>query len=158
MASETTDACVVLLQDKILKHIDEDVSHTIVFRSKKDYDKVVKIDGNGVGQFLGIYTRMPLADIPKDHVALRVICNETGTDERVLYPKTDFTDAPPAIPTISFKASPAAIDNPKGCWVCGKEKTKKCKGCGFARYCSAECQKQAWPNHKVQCREMSKRR
>lgn len=43
------------------------------------------------------------------------------------------------------------------CFVCGESKTKdgkallKCGNCGFARYCSKECQKKAWKKHKTFC-------
>ncbi|KDQ49546.1 hypothetical protein JAAARDRAFT_42778 [Jaapia argillacea MUCL 33604] len=29
---------------------------------------------------------------------------------------------------------------------------KKCGACGMAMYCSPECQKKAWPSHKVKCK------
>lgn len=43
------------------------------------------------------------------------------------------------------------------CFVCGESKTKDgaalmvCGNCGSARYCSRECQKQAWKEHKKFC-------
>ena len=35
---------------------------------------------------------------------------------------------------------------------CGLAASKKCSGCGTARYCSADCQKQHWPLHKRACK------
>lgn len=32
--------------------------------------------------------------------------------------------------------------------------TKKCSRCGAAAYCSAECQRKAWPEHKVSCQRV----
>lgn len=34
--------------------------------------------------------------------------------------------------------------------------TMKCGKCKKARYCSAQCQRQAWPDHKSQCRLMAR--
>lgn len=51
------------------------------------------------------------------------------------------------------------IDLPDSCDVCGKLesdilKLKKCARCGWARYCSVECQRQDWTSglHKERCR------
>ena len=47
---------------------------------------------------------------------------------------------------------PDKSDDPVACVGCGKTiKTKKCQRCLLARYCSAECQKKDWKNHKVAC-------
>jgi len=40
------------------------------------------------------------------------------------------------------------------CVSCGKEGTKLCAQCGVARYCSRECQKADWLNHKTQCKSL----
>ena len=48
---------------------------------------------------------------------------------------------------------------PHCCAICSKtvselaagEKLRKCGGCGEVRYCSGECQKTAWPEHKKEC-------
>jgi hypothetical protein len=34
---------------------------------------------------------------------------------------------------------------------CNKKGIKRCSGCGWARYCSRECQKNDWKNHKSNC-------
>ena len=39
----------------------------------------------------------------------------------------------------------------KGCKVCSKEGNKRCGGCGWAYYCSTECQKAHWKEHKKDC-------
>ncbi len=50
------------------------------------------------------------------------------------------------------------------CSMCGREQTtdkaplSKCSGCSCVCYCSATCQKQDWPRHKVECKEMKKER
>jgi hypothetical protein len=41
------------------------------------------------------------------------------------------------------------------CQTCKKPQAKhKCSVCRFARYCSKECQKKDWKNHKKTCREV----
>ena len=37
-------------------------------------------------------------------------------------------------------------------------KTKKCAGCQSSWYCSMECQKVDWPNHKAECKEIQQDR
>eukprot|EP00026_Physarum_polycephalum_P012855 Phypoly_transcript_13196.p1 GENE.Phypoly_transcript_13196~~Phypoly_transcript_13196.p1 ORF type:complete len:268 (+),score=35.33 Phypoly_transcript_13196:70-873(+) len=37
------------------------------------------------------------------------------------------------------------------------EGLKKCSGCKYAKYCSRECQKQAWANHKQSCKLLGRR-
>ncbi|KAI0270594.1 hypothetical protein BC834DRAFT_1031182 [Gloeopeniophorella convolvens] len=43
-----------------------------------------------------------------------------------------------------------------GCGVCGKEgKMKSCSACYVVRYCSSECQKSDWKEHKKLCKPFS---
>ena len=47
------------------------------------------------------------------------------------------------------------------CANCGKAevddvKLKKCGGCGLVKYCSIECQKNHWPQHKRECKKKSR--
>src|SRR5689334_22981369 len=37
--------------------------------------------------------------------------------------------------------------------ICGKLSTNYCGGCKGKRYCSVECQKQDWKNHKKECKD-----
>lgn len=39
----------------------------------------------------------------------------------------------------------------KLCFTCGAMCTEKCGGCGIPSYCSVECQKAHWLEHKVVC-------
>ena len=42
------------------------------------------------------------------------------------------------------------------CSVCSKEASKKCSNCKLQFYCSKQCQKEDWKNHKAICKEVSK--
>ncbi|KZT27380.1 hypothetical protein NEOLEDRAFT_1130917 [Neolentinus lepideus HHB14362 ss-1] len=57
----------------------------------------------------------------------------------------------------AMKAFTAANEkNPRQCAYCEKVGTHdmpRCGRCKLVRYCSPECQKQAWPNHKVFCKK-----
>lgn len=50
---------------------------------------------------------------------------------------------------------------PEECWACHKMKTEPevrlsvCGRCKFASYCSQDCQKEDWTNHKVSCKGTS---
>jgi len=44
----------------------------------------------------------------------------------------------------------AAID-------CENTGTKKCSGCLVARYCSSDCQKTHWNDHKRECKTLQKK-
>ena len=52
----------------------------------------------------------------------------------------------------------AKTDDKMACWTCKSTKTPtgtqllSCKGCNKAMYCSKECQKKDWKNHKSSCR------
>ena len=54
------------------------------------------------------------------------------------------------IPTISTAAQ---VQEQKKCQNCGvtDKKLSQCSRCHFERYCSTECQKTAWPEHKKVC-------
>jgi hypothetical protein len=38
-----------------------------------------------------------------------------------------------------------------GCFAPPKTAMKVCKGCGINRYCSVDCQRRSWPQHKLTC-------
>lgn len=44
------------------------------------------------------------------------------------------------------------IELTKTCWFCCKSSSKKCGRCLIARYCSVECQKLDWNNHRKICK------
>lgn len=39
--------------------------------------------------------------------------------------------------------------------MCGKPASSQCGGCGSAVYCGSECQRVAWPHHKLRCRSLA---
>uniref|UniRef100_A0A8C2MQX3 [histone H3]-lysine(4) N-trimethyltransferase n=1 Tax=Cricetulus griseus TaxID=10029 RepID=A0A8C2MQX3_CRIGR len=60
---------------------------------------------------------------------------------------------------LLFRCDPLAYTVCKGsrgvvCDRCllGKEKLMRCSQCRIAKYCSAKCQKKAWPDHKQECK------
>lgn len=60
---------------------------------------------------------------------------------------------------LLFRSDPLAYTVCRGrrgvvCDHCllGKEKLMRCSQCQVARYCSAKCQKKAWPDHKRECK------
>jgi hypothetical protein len=40
------------------------------------------------------------------------------------------------------------------CEICGKVGINICSSCKHIRYCSKECQREDWPNHKVLCKSL----
>ncbi|KAL0578015.1 hypothetical protein V5O48_003965 [Marasmius crinis-equi] len=46
------------------------------------------------------------------------------------------------------------LANSSGCVVCGNDSAKRCTGCLSVEYCSQECQKAHWAEHKSQCRTL----
>ena len=44
----------------------------------------------------------------------------------------------------------------EACSVCSKKGSKKCSNCKLQFYCSKQCQKKDWKNHKAICKEVSK--
>ncbi|GIL92792.1 hypothetical protein Vretimale_19193 [Volvox reticuliferus] len=53
-------------------------------------------------------------------------------------------------------------DDRSHCWACGKEKDRaagvkmrKCSSCCTARYCGEQCQKEHWPRHRQECKELA---
>ncbi|KAM6220009.1 histone-lysine N-methyltransferase SMYD3 isoform 2-T2 [Rhynchocyon petersi] len=60
---------------------------------------------------------------------------------------------------LLYRSDPLAYTVCKGsrgvvcdCCLLGKEKLLRCSQCQVAKYCSAKCQKEAWPDHKRECR------
>ncbi|KAH9925057.1 uncharacterized protein BXZ73DRAFT_50096 [Epithele typhae] len=45
----------------------------------------------------------------------------------------------------------AKLNNNFGCAVCGKEGASRCSRCQIVRYCSSDCQRADWKNHKPDC-------
>ena len=44
----------------------------------------------------------------------------------------------------------------RSCWNCGKTAINRCTGCKVANYCSIECQKKNWKEHKDECARLKK--
>lgn len=49
-----------------------------------------------------------------------------------------------------------AVKSENVCWNCGKFGKKKCGNCRVAKYCSKECQRVHWKEHKPICRKVTK--
>jgi hypothetical protein len=50
---------------------------------------------------------------------------------------------------------PKEASPPLLCIACNNPGTKRCGGCGNARYCSEECQKRDWKQHKAICQSFA---
>lgn len=44
----------------------------------------------------------------------------------------------------------------RSCWNCGKLAESRCTGCRVANYCSGDCQKKHWKEHKDECARLKK--
>jgi hypothetical protein len=44
----------------------------------------------------------------------------------------------------------------RSCWTCGKSAQNRCTACRVANYCSADCQKRQWKEHKDECARLKK--
>jgi hypothetical protein len=60
-------------------------------------------------------------------------------------------------PELALKPhlSMASPGRPLPCFHCGSGSAKACQGCRLAYFCSRECQRQAWPEHKLACQKAS---
>ena len=65
---------------------------------------------------------------------------------RFLFQKIEEPKARPRFKRMSSTAAKRCT-----CQVCGKDASKKCSRCSLAWYCSAECQKKHWKEHKSVC-------
>mmetsp|Transcript_23956 Transcript_23956/g.30162 ORF Transcript_23956/g.30162 Transcript_23956/m.30162 type:complete len:108 (-) Transcript_23956:271-594(-) len=45
--------------------------------------------------------------------------------------------------------------NRSDCFTYNKDKLMKCGGCRVVKYCSPECQKMDWKNHKKHCQKLA---
>ncbi|KAK9815876.1 hypothetical protein WJX72_011130 [[Myrmecia] bisecta] len=54
-------------------------------------------------------------------------------------------------------ATDGRLRSPKACFYCGQTRHEaqlgRCARCAVARYCSVECQRSAWQQHRSQCKE-----
>ena len=60
--------------------------------------------------------------------------------------------------TAAAAAAAEEREQAPGCDGCGTTlaRLRRCRGCGLVRYCSKECQLQAWAGHKAQCKRAQK--
>jgi len=56
--------------------------------------------------------------------------------------------------TVAMPGASPHVAFTSACTYCGKQgvKLQLCSACKRSRYCSKECQKAAWPEHKTVCR------
>jgi hypothetical protein len=55
-------------------------------------------------------------------------------------------------PDLTFESYEKSMKvESKLCRLCQKSGKKRCSGCGWALYCSVECQKSHWKEHKKMC-------
>jgi hypothetical protein len=62
----------------------------------------------------------------------------------------------PAAPAAAAASSPRPPQQPRTCAVCGKpqsrqQKLQRCAGCHSVRYCSTDCQRAHWREHRKDC-------
>ena len=87
-----------------------------------------------------------------------------GEDGAVLGNATRLLDLVQGLAIADLLGSPATIEFElpllhvvvveKRCAYCGRVAHKKCGRCRMLRYCSAECQRVAWPLHRQMCEKL----
>lgn len=88
-------------------------------------------------------------------IGVRNFLNHTCTGEKILTP------LPPGQKLFSYVEVPetpvagSETLKSKNCSICGNESATKCGGCRVKRYCSAECQRKDWKEHKKECKKIS---
>ena len=91
-------------------------------------------------------------------VAATVSVNGTHRDKTVMVPFDEhamFGEGGEAGYKVQIEAC-RIITDPTSCALCkAKDETKKCAGCKQVRYCSLECQKQDWTQHKIICKRFA---
>lgn len=73
----------------------------------------------------------------------------------------DATNGPRKTPAVAESAKapaqPAGEADPAPCNVCGKPGTFECSRCRKVVYCSSECQRADWKDHRVACKAFAKK-
>lgn len=138
---------------KIKQHIDEKIIHVIIFDRTKDFWKIYNKDGDHMN-LLGKYSRVKRneiqeKEIPDEYIAVQIICWDTRQDWQFTVEKSIFRDYGSSMPVHTIN-----IDKMIGCAKCGKEAQvlMRCASCKLVKYCSRECQKQDWAQHRELCK------
>lgn len=74
--------------------------------------------------------------------------NQTG------YTAMQFASHNPRVLKCVVKNLEKRQQSSKPCCVCHKQCTKRCVGCFEKWYCGSKCQKAAWKDHKLECKEI----
>lgn len=141
---------VYLFSKQILENLDENISHNFAYKKVKDLTNYKLV--NDVARFKSHYSKIPI-DVKtynkSKEVVVSVYCDETN---QLLKKKIslEYLQGLSAEGVNLEMANDVMLDE---CHICKKTDVKllKCGACGIVQYCSKECQKSDWKDHKVTC-------
>lgn len=90
-----------------------------------------------------------LTDKPNEK-NMKIVARARQSDDNVII---DFRWLTSKMRSELKKSNPAVVEI---CWICKQNKPsrdfKKCARCRDASYCSVQCQRRSWPEHRKECR------
>jgi hypothetical protein len=159
------DKAIFACASRVTEFMGQELVHLFKFETKYDLECVYKEckrnDGKVILGTRYVYERMSKDGIPNfpkvdfaKNTMFAVICEE---DKRVV-----FNEVPNAMVRVMGRlVAPIAQRTERNdgkicCYTCKKVQKdyKRCSACGFARYCSKECQVKDWPEHKHICKTL----